>query len=149
MIGHAMALKFATLGKRVIGLDIETPSDLKRDGVQTIKADITQADLLNDIISSYGVTSILHAGGISGPMLHKNDPYKVFLINSFGTLNIVEAARRYGIERLVFSLHLSPTVNRKIQVLSMRAECNVGLMPTQRVKFPPKIFYGVIAKFIN
>ena len=102
MIGHAMALKFATLGKRVIGLDIETPSDLKRDGVQTIKADITQADLVNDIVSSYGVTSILHAGGISGPMLHKNDPYKVFLINSFGTLNIVEAARRYGIERLVF-----------------------------------------------
>jgi len=102
MIGYAMAVKFATLGKRVIGIDIKMPSDLKKDGVQTIKADITQADLINDIISSYGVTSILHAGGISGPMLHKNDPYKVFRINSYGTLNIVEAARRHGIERLVF-----------------------------------------------
>ena len=92
MIGHAMALKFATLGKRVIGLVIKIPIDLKKDRVQTIKADLTQADLVNDIISSYGVTSILHAGGISGPMLHKNDPYKVLLINSYGTLNIVEAA---------------------------------------------------------
>lgn len=102
MIGYATALKFATLGRRVIGLDIKTPCDLEKNGVPTIKADITQADLVNDIISSCGVTSILHAGGISGPMLHKDDPYKVFLINSYGTLNIVEAARWHGIERLVF-----------------------------------------------
>ena len=102
MIGYPMALKFARLGRQVIGLDIEIPSELEDFGIQLIKADITQAELINDIIASKGINSILHAGGISGPMLHKDDPYKVFNVNSKGTLNIAEAARKHGIQRIVF-----------------------------------------------
>ena len=52
MIGYPMALKFARLGRQVIGLDIEIPSELEDFGIQLIKADITQAALINDIISS-------------------------------------------------------------------------------------------------
>ena len=32
MIGYPMALKFAKLGRRVIGLDIEIPSELEKMG---------------------------------------------------------------------------------------------------------------------
>mgnify|MGYP003317025454 FL=1 len=102
MLGYPMALKFAKLGKRVVGLDIEIPSELEKMGIQLIKGDITQADLINDVIASNRVNSILHGGGISGPMLHKDDPYKVFDVNSNGTLNIVEAARRNDVKRIVF-----------------------------------------------
>ena len=102
MLGYPMALKFAKLGKRVVGLDIEIPSELEKMGIQLIKGDITQADLINDVIASNRVNSILHAGGISGPMLHKDDPYKVFDVNSNGTLNIAEAARRNDVKRIVF-----------------------------------------------
>ena len=35
-------------------------------------------------------------------MLHKDDPYKVFDVNSNGTLNIAEAARRNDVKRIVF-----------------------------------------------
>ena len=47
MLGYPMALKFAKLGKRVVGLDIEIPSELEKMGIQLIKGDITQADLIN------------------------------------------------------------------------------------------------------
>jgi len=102
MIGYPMALKFAKLGMQVIGLDIEIPSELEKMGIQLIKGDITQADLINDVIASNRVNSILHAGGISGPMLYRDDPYKVFDVNSNGTLNIAEAARRNDVKRIVF-----------------------------------------------
>jgi nucleoside-diphosphate-sugar epimerase len=102
MIGYPMALKFAKLRRQVIGLDIEIPSELEKMGIQLIKGDITQADLLNDVIASNRVNSILHAGGISGPMLYRDDPYKVFDVNSNGTLNIAEAARRNDVKRIVF-----------------------------------------------
>ena len=32
MLGYPMALKFAKLGRRVIGLDIEIPSELEKNG---------------------------------------------------------------------------------------------------------------------
>ena len=35
-------------------------------------------------------------------MLHKDDPYKVFDVNSNGTLNIAEAARRNDVKRIIF-----------------------------------------------
>ena len=35
-------------------------------------------------------------------MLYKDDPYKVFDVNSNGTLNIAEAARRNDVKRIVF-----------------------------------------------
>ena len=102
MIGYPMASKFAKLGRRVIGLDIEIPPELEKMGVQLIKGDITERDLINDVIASNRVNSILHAGGISGPMLYKDDPYKVFDVNSNGTLNIAEAARKNDVKRIVF-----------------------------------------------
>ena len=38
MIGYPMALKFARLGRQVIGLDIEIPSELEDVGIQLIKS---------------------------------------------------------------------------------------------------------------
>ena len=102
MIGYPLALELSKEGRQIVGVDIKIPNDAKQQNVEFLEADITRVDLVNDIIASRNIDCIIHAGGISGPMLHKHDPYKVFDINTAGTLNVIEAARKHGTKRLVF-----------------------------------------------
>ena len=102
MIGYPLALELSKEGRQIVGVDIKIPNDAKQQSVEFLEADITRVDLVNDIIASRNVDCIVHAGGISGPMLHKHDPYKVFDINTAGTMNVIEAARKHGTKRLVF-----------------------------------------------
>ena len=102
MIGFAVASQLALKTQSVIGLDISLPTGLKDDGVELIEANLLNFSLLDDIFSSSKIDTVVHSGGISGPMLYPDDPRKIFDINIAGTLNIAELARKHSVKRLIF-----------------------------------------------
>ena len=55
-----------------------------------------------DLIARRAVQKIVHAGGISGPMLARGNPYLICQSNMTATIDLVEAARRSGVTRLVY-----------------------------------------------
>ena len=139
MIGYPLALELSKEGRQIVGVDIKIPNDAKQQSVEFLEADITRVDLVNDIIASRNMGYFVHAGGISGPMLHKHDPYKVFDINTAGTLNVIEAARKHGTKRLVFLSTFVAYGEQKDIASLMRPESKLVITSMQQVKYPGNI----------
>ena len=55
------------------------------------------------LVASEGVSHLLHAAALTAtPEQEQADPARVFEVNAVGTLNLLEAARAAGLERVVF-----------------------------------------------
>lgn len=104
LIGHAVAERLARANSAVVGMDrvLPTNSELVNLGVTLIEGDLRDAHRMYAVMRDHGVTRILHAGGISGPMLVRDNPHHLFEINVTGTMHVAEAARVLGIKRLIF-----------------------------------------------
>ncbi len=101
LIGFALAKRLRALGENVIGMD-RVLHDARQLDLPLIEADLSDTHRLHSALREHAVERIVHAGGISGPMLLQDDPHQVFTINVVGTLNIAEAARIHGVDRMVF-----------------------------------------------
>ena len=99
LIGSAIAHKFCEKGIEVIGTDI-LPIE-KISGFQYHQIDSRDYEGLNALIKK-GVSGIIHCGGVSGPMLCKDRPRKLFDINVNGTANILELARVFKLSRVIY-----------------------------------------------
>jgi len=67
----------------------------------------TASDFLM-IFRTYKVSRIVHAGGVSGPMLHNDEPHKIIENNVFLTMYLIEAVRQYKkIKRLIYCSSIS------------------------------------------
>jgi nucleoside-diphosphate-sugar epimerase len=71
-------------------------------GAPLVSADLSDVHALYGVLVRHGVGAIVHCGAISGPMLARDDPYGLFQTNVVGMLNVLEAARRLRLRRLVF-----------------------------------------------
>ena len=100
LIGWGVASRLWGQGRRVVGYDL-TPQEGVPDWL-LVTGDIRDAERLRWVVSEHEVRRVVHCGGISGPMVLPDDPAEVFEINIGGTVNVFEAARRFGLERLVF-----------------------------------------------
>jgi len=91
--------RLRSLLKSVYGLrlsDLKRPPDLRNDE-HFVEADLADAKALDEAVA--GVDGIVHLGGISGEA-----PWDAMLqSNIVGTYNLFEAARRHGVERVVFA----------------------------------------------
>jgi nucleoside-diphosphate-sugar epimerase len=69
---------------------------------------------------------IFHLGGISGPMVHADDPSRVTAVNTLGTVNVMEAARGLPnrptviLASSVAAIELSSTAPRSIYASTKR-----------------------------
>jgi uronate dehydrogenase len=76
--------------------DLKRPADLRNDE-QFVAADLADANALDQVVAD--VDGIVHLGGIASEA-----PWEAMLAsNIIGTYNLFEAARRNGIERVVFA----------------------------------------------
>ena len=85
-LGHAVMKLLATTRIAPSGL-IRSPR--RRRKSSTISR---IAKKLKELLAREGVTHIIHAGGVSGPMVMADDPVGVMAINVVGSLNLLHAA---------------------------------------------------------
>jgi UDP-glucose 4-epimerase len=100
-LGNRMAGLLHARGEQVVGLDVARGPGERSWPV--LVGDVTDRALVEQVFADHGVTSIIHAGGVSGPHICNQDPARVFNVNVGGTLNLFEVARlRRMPGRLVF-----------------------------------------------
>jgi UDP-glucose 4-epimerase len=106
-VGSHVAAKLQSLGERVVLYDLKpqaefigTLVDLKRATV--VVGDVNDLDLLGATIRAEQVETIVHLAGFLTRDLLKN-PYGGATLNVLGTASVLEAARRNGVRRVVFT----------------------------------------------
>jgi nucleoside-diphosphate-sugar epimerase len=100
-IGLPVAQRLADGGAHVIGLDLVAPEVSFPHG-QAVIGDFCDAELLKALLDRHATDTIVHAGGISGPMLSRDQPMVICNANVIGTIRLLEAARVGGVERFVY-----------------------------------------------
>lgn len=76
-------------------------SDIVADGRAVRRCDVTELDAVDALLGETPVDTILHCGAVSGPMVMADRPDMIWRINTLGAANVLEAARRRGVGRVV------------------------------------------------
>ncbi|BDA83600.1 UDP-glucose 4-epimerase [Aureimonas sp. SA4125] len=63
--------------------------------------DVTDAAEVERLVGRSKISTLLHCGAVSGPMVLADQPARIVAINTMGTANVLEAARRAGVARVV------------------------------------------------
>ncbi len=101
LVGYPLSQLLTKHGERVIGLDpAELPVPI--NGMTHLKQGFGDFDMLLNLLREHDVDKIVHAGGISGPMLSKNAPHHINKVNLVSTIDLAEASRQVGIKRFVY-----------------------------------------------
>jgi nucleoside-diphosphate-sugar epimerase len=79
---------------------ITEPSDLER--VRFIAGDVTEISAVRAALEESAALRVIHLAGLQVPSC-KADPVAGALVNVVGTLNVFEAARAVGVERVVYA----------------------------------------------
>ena len=88
LVGTAITEALAKLGD-VCGTDVDD-------------MDITDAKAVEAEFSARPPDSVIHLAGLKGNLPGREQPLKFFDVNTFGTLNLLEASRRHGVNHFVF-----------------------------------------------
>ena len=75
---------------------------------------MTSGITIDGMISSrvLAISKVVHAGGISGPMLLRDQPARICEINLHGLTDLLEAARVHGLARVVWFSSITAYGNR-------------------------------------
>ena len=99
-IGFAVARALAATGHKVLGLDPAPPAQQLPE-VTTVRQSLGDVRQMSELLRSRKIEVVVHAGGISGPMLALDDPYAICEANVIATANLIEAARLASVRRFV------------------------------------------------
>ncbi|HMK79556.1 MAG TPA: NAD-dependent epimerase/dehydratase family protein [Xanthobacteraceae bacterium] len=100
-VGRVIMRLLAQRGCRAVGLDPRAaPTTQVRD-------DLSDRTRLADLIARERITHVIHAGGVSGPMVLADDPAGVIAINVTGSLNLLYAAMEAGVASFVYCSSLA------------------------------------------
>jgi UDP-glucuronate 4-epimerase len=100
LIGHAVVERLLAEGRRVVPTDrLESPpADAAFVAEPLVVAGVSR---LTAALKTHRIKTIVHAAGLSGPMLASERPRQMFCVNVGGTLDLYEAARRAGVRRVI------------------------------------------------
>lgn len=99
LIGGAVARRLADAGRPVVGMDRVAPADAP---FPVMLHDLPDPQRWHEAIVRHRIRKVVHAGGISGPMLLQDAPSRLCDINIGGLQGLLEAARIHGLERIVW-----------------------------------------------
>ena len=100
-IGYPTLLAALAEGWEATGFDLRFPAESVA-GAHFVTGDFADIHLLYRTLRERGIDTVIHTGGISGPMLARDNPHLVCTANVLGTVNMLEAARIMAVKRLVF-----------------------------------------------
>ena len=95
-VGRVIVSRFAAAEKRAIGLD-PRPSPTTQ-----VIDDLSDRARLRELIAREKITHIIHAGGVSGPMVMADDAAGVIVINVTGSMNLLYEAMAGGVTTFVY-----------------------------------------------
>ena len=98
-IGQRIMMALAARGEKVIATDVVSPRIEIPNGVEFYPADIRDLVRHGPAIARSG--SLIHCGGISGPMLFADNPAELLDINIRGTTQLLSLAAAHGMRRFV------------------------------------------------
>ncbi len=71
--------------------------------VKIVRGDIRNSLQLEEVVKHYGVDSIIHLAALVSVVEAAEKPLEALQINVYGTHNVLEAARRHDLERVVYA----------------------------------------------
>jgi UDP-glucose 4-epimerase len=95
-LGKAVMTLLAEQKQRAIGLDPRASATTQ------VVDDLSDRSRLAKLLADKKVTHIVHAGGVSGPMVLADDPLEVITINVLGSLHLLYAAMAAGVRTFVY-----------------------------------------------
>ncbi|MCB1488002.1 MAG: NAD(P)-dependent oxidoreductase [Bauldia sp.] len=99
LVGLAVRRALAERGDEAIGVD---RTDFGRDDPTLRLVSFAETDRLESLMRDEGVEAVVHAGGLSSPVMGAEDPLRTVDINITATAFLLDAARRLGASRFVF-----------------------------------------------
>ncbi|TDR88918.1 NAD-dependent epimerase/dehydratase family protein [Enterovirga rhinocerotis] len=99
LIGGAIARALLAQGRDVVGMDHVPPAGLD---IPFLSHSLPDPHRWHEAFVRFGITHVVHAGGISGPMLMRDAPARLCDINLAGLVALLEAARIHRIARVVW-----------------------------------------------
>ena len=97
-LGSALVAELWALGADVVATDIG-PVAATVGGM--IPCEVTDFDRVDAVVKEGAFATILHCGAVSGPMVMPDRPLDIWRINADGMTNVLEAARRHAVPRIV------------------------------------------------
>ncbi|MBX9749202.1 MAG: NAD(P)-dependent oxidoreductase [Roseococcus sp.] len=99
-LGAAVAARLVAEGHAVLGLDpVRPPAGIP---YRHLHEDLSSEPRLAATLAEFQPDLVIHAGGVSGPMVLANQPARVMAINLGGSLNLLQASLAAGVGRFVF-----------------------------------------------
>ena len=95
-LGKAVMKLLAEHKHRAIGLDPRSSATTQ------VVDDLSDRSKLTKLLANEKITHIIHAGGVSGPMVLADDPVEVIAINVLGSLNLLYAAMDAGVRTFIY-----------------------------------------------
>lgn len=93
LIGWETVKRLAEAGRQVIAVD-RTVSDVATLTDKAFCLEIGDQHKLHELAARFEIDAIIHCGGVSGPMLGRDNPAALFNINVGGTVDVAEVARQ-------------------------------------------------------
>ena len=107
LIGYPLVKKLLNSEVYILGLD---PRELfiKNSQYTHLSNVNLSKDKFIEVFEKHDVSDVIHTGGISGPMLFNDQPFKIIKNNVFFTLNLIEACRVFNkINKVIFCSSIS------------------------------------------
>ena len=98
LIGGTLIRRLVRSGHDVVATDRRDFAG--PDGVTAAPVELEDAPGLTRLMRRERITRVVHCGAVSGPMVEAG-PHALMAVNVGGTLNVAEAARLVGVDRLV------------------------------------------------
>ena len=99
LIGGAVARRLAQLGRPLLAMDQAAPAGFPPP---VMTHDLSDPHRWHEAIVRHDVRKVVHAGGVSGPMLLQDQPARICEINLASLVALLEAARIHRLERIVW-----------------------------------------------
>jgi nucleoside-diphosphate-sugar epimerase len=104
-IGRAVQKLLQRAGYRVVGVDQAAFLEPTSDGAE-IEVDITDREHLRSLFQTRAIGGVVHLAAVL-PTAARREPARATEVNVGGSLNVLEAARQFGVQRFVFGSSLS------------------------------------------
>ena len=113
-IGSALAERLASAGESVVVFDNfndfydpalkrANAARLEAAGAVILEGDVREAELVDRVVDEHGIRRIAHLAALANVRASVEQAALYMQVNAMGSLNVLEAGRRHGVEIVVLA----------------------------------------------